>query len=86
MAKFARFEDVPAGYFLALVRKFNWPPQYEPTPWRSVDVLKSRLAATRAREDHAKRGVGWRNGSIADLSEKGNAAIRQFQLTPRSKR
>lgn len=60
------WDDVPPGYFTALIRKHNFPPMWQPqTDFRrdQSEAFKSQQAS-HAREIAAKEGRGWGNGYI----------------------
>lgn len=79
LGTFKRFEDVPLGWFTELCRKHDFPPGWAPTPWRTVDTMAMRRAATRQREDQSARNVGWGSGAISGLSKNGDASIKRFE-------
>ena len=65
----------PAGYFLELVLRHNWPPSFTsrmPPPQR---VDQSALS-TAARERQVAQGI---TGSILGVSAKADALIKQFR-------
>ena len=55
----------PAGYFLALVRQWNWPPRFEPqAPAPKPGAQGLAAAGRRGREVSIVNGVGWGNGTL----------------------
>lgn len=78
---YARFEDVPPGHFLSLVRKFDWPPSYTPQPWRESDSISMSQKATKARERSGRDAIGWGNGTIRGLTPKADAMANLFEAT-----
>jgi hypothetical protein len=58
----------PPGYFLALVRKHDWPPRFESVADFSsqTDMLRTRSAQL-GRAMAQAQGLGWGNGTIPML-------------------
>ena len=56
----------PPGYFSALVREHDWPPEFKAHPsvsdWRSPSAMSKK--ASEAREAAAERGEAWGLGKI----------------------
>ena len=56
--------DYPAGFFLALVREHNWPPNFEPRFDIPDTEYKRRMAGQAASEVAITTGAGWNTGTI----------------------
>jgi hypothetical protein len=70
------FRTVEPGYFTELVRKFNWPPDWQPMRDWGKDSIKHRDIARANREQRQAQG---HTGSISGLTPKADELIVDFQ-------
>jgi hypothetical protein len=79
MTRRARPAPIPAemttgSYFLALVKRHNWPPGFEaqPVDERSAFGDAKSRGATELRERRAALGIGWGAGTVLMPRTPGN--------------
>lgn len=56
--------EYPAGFFTALIRLHNWPPNFEPQMGHDQTEFQRKAAAAVARERALTTGGGWGPNSI----------------------
>ena len=68
-----------AGHFLALVRRHNWPPNYEPQMQRTREVEQSEIS----RINRERRQALGDTGTIVGLTQRADDLIRQRVMSQR---
>jgi hypothetical protein len=70
--------DYAPGHFMALVRRHNWPPRFDPQFQRTRELEQSEISRT----NRERRLVLGDTGTIVGLSQRSDERLRQL-LAPR---